>query len=1464
MSSDDVAKSKRSARDLSLKKSAFRSLGFSDSKRRERELEQAELGASGPVRNHSGSDNEPERGAEKRGNFFRRAAAPSQQDNALPDGQVAKKLEDDVLRLGSQRNVTPSRSSDLDIEVPDPPVSVPVRPEVGFVEEVSTKKSPRTDSPRDTVVVVEIFGGTHGKFLAGSTTTFRSLFDRVCSKHSLDPLICEMTLDDSPVSLDALVLKMDGLAAVGKIGLRRVTNDVGAGLEEKSASWTQTLSAIESSKHSRKGSVAARAEKFSFLRTPSGCELGFADVPILVARPDEQAKKAVDTPKKHVDQASLRLKLSVGAKMTHKKQPSGGTTVGVVVKEVQLSDHAAIDDLGNVLIKADVLRVKVLDVDAKLPADLQLYVVFGWVLNGDMPSKREKLLELRTTAKGKPWHYFGDSPCVLELPKDRTAQNFFVELWSFHRVQDKLEAAMDLSLEQLHEYLVEMEVKREKVLSLHSEKTQEVRAFVRVALEMGRSDERILRNVTEGIKRLAQVAPGESHKTELWPQVEGGVKSHTSGVRRSLLAQKKAPLTAKDVMMSALTDSRQAARGFKLGVARKKITDGVDSSSSLFDSSASNVGSSLLDSSAVLEKEDDKNSDDDIDKVFEGYSSAREAYSNAAQPDGHYENPDGSSSSSDLDVTGFASKPNTKSGIVNNPGDLKFNDDWQVAIEKLASNESQETFEVLSSLSKKFVAIAQTYGRIIVRELHFPVERKTIRPMDLGGVIGGDKYVIGGILFKVARSGFFDDEEPAHKVAGHELKALTALFNVTMSARIALALPMIAILDVLGHRLIALALCPINSSTLVMGSCDAGVTIHSNLEAEDKLKVAAKYLNLSEHYVKGCCCPLAVDTEVHKGTDGRLYAIDLSRVLPPQKPERSFPLGHLYRMLRPELVRTNPVALSSDAGSNFVAGESDAKDQLRAISEATVRLRTSIIPLAAASLDQFHYGSSWEYFSLEHMHQCLHVLHAQGVNHRFLMEVKWLAQQRTTMQLLMIECVARQVKKTLRRVLRKTLALAEYGCYDVAVGENVVSFLNSLFTEQQNEEGNSVWERLAIDLQLYFGPVERERAVTGDDLRELVLDCPLGPVLVFSRLNEMLGLQWSSRVNRLVDASFEWLMKQQLLDNASGARNVVVQITSQAFRGLKGAKNLLKKQRAGGSASEDEAKRQTISTNDSETKLSLSSKPSALIVQPRPDARKSPNSSEPSSPRPSEPSSPRPKDVSSPRPVDGSVASAPLVSSSALGGASAALKDNVRDLSSSQLVLLDDSPWAKWAAQSVCLFFADDLLDVGFRVKLNNVSAMAQGRKLTGMSHNSNDVDLKKYFRDLACSYFKGALMSNPSNPVTLRLYAGLLLDQELLKLGAKGSLPAGSFWNSHFRYVDFLFKIALDSSPNDSVTLLEYARFIALSKEDLCKRAFLLVRAVCADHFNDAAFNELTSALLQLNCVREVELLEVWQRGRT
>jgi len=46
------------------------------------------------------------------------------------------------------------------------------------------------------------------------------------------------------------------------------------------------------------------------------------------------------------------------------------------------------------------------------------------------------------------------------------------------------------------------------------------------------------------------------------------------------------------------------------------------------------------------------------------------------------------------------------------------------------------------TLNKDFVYQAELYGRIIISEHFLPIERQTFKPLSLGGVAGGDKYIV--------------------------------------------------------------------------------------------------------------------------------------------------------------------------------------------------------------------------------------------------------------------------------------------------------------------------------------------------------------------------------------------------------------------------------------------------------------------------------------------------------------------------------------------------------------------------------------------------------------------------------------------------------------------------------------------------------------------------------------------------
>lgn len=92
----------------------------------------------------------------------------------------------------------------------------------------------------------------------------------------------------------------------------------------------------------------------------------------------------------------------------------------------------------------------------------------------------------------------------------------------------------------------------------------------------------------------------------------------------------------------------------------------------------------------------------------------------------------------------------------------------------------KDNFSALSLLAEDFIYAAKLYAKVIISEMHIPVEHKTIKPVKIGGVAGGDKYICGGILFKFALDsrGLYGGDEYAMKAAAHELKGLQCLFQV--------------------------------------------------------------------------------------------------------------------------------------------------------------------------------------------------------------------------------------------------------------------------------------------------------------------------------------------------------------------------------------------------------------------------------------------------------------------------------------------------------------------------------------------------------------------------------------------------------------------------------------------------------------------------------------------------------------
>ncbi|KAF2070369.1 hypothetical protein CYY_008312 [Polysphondylium violaceum] len=280
--------------------------------------------------------------------------------------------------------------------------------------------------------------------------------------------------------------------------------------------------------------------------------------------------------------------------------------------------------------------------------------------------------------------------------------------------------------------------------------------------------------------------------------------------------------------------------------------------------------------------------------------------------------------------------------------------------------DSEEKFRKLSNIANDFVYCADTFGKIIISELHLPAESKTIKPLALGGVAGGLKFKCQDIIFKFVVDtelipGIWmygeskRSDEKAQKSAGHEIKGLNHFMELSNGT---IRFPLMATIDYRGYRILAISSLPISKQTIVYGSCDGGQTVHdSDTLINNEMERMAKLLNLRGHVVglnkKTIFGP--GDIEVHKGFDGRYYMVDFARIFPPEYPctlKKYKQIGReiFYSMCRPELVLRSKVPLSSDGFSGWQTGDNitELNDDIIKVSEL---LHKEIIPQCISTLE---------------------------------------------------------------------------------------------------------------------------------------------------------------------------------------------------------------------------------------------------------------------------------------------------------------------------------------------------------------------------------------------------------------------------------------------------------------------------------------------------------------------------------
>ncbi|KAH8074965.1 hypothetical protein JL721_946 [Aureococcus anophagefferens] len=437
----------------------------------------------------------------------------------------------------------------------------------------------------------------------------------------------------------------------------------------------------------------------------------------------------------------------------------------------------------------------------------------------------------------------------------------------------------------------------------------------------------------------------------------------------------------------------------------------------------------------------------------------------------------------------------------------------------------------LTELNRDFVFVASTVARTIVLETY--AAEKTVAPSDLGGQAGGRKFATHGIIFKCVDGGrapFYGDDDAAHKCVGHDLKGA----NAVLAARVpGVHVALQCVVDYLGYRIHAQGILPIGAlegdadgsdqgsaslydhmpiygravddesskgqspaepaalTTLVSGSSDGGRTIRrgrrgGGAETVADVELLAKELRLAPHG-GGLFC--GCDVEVHRGSDGRSYLVDLARVFPPEAPGPTSKRSDLFsRLLRPEFVRRRgdralaafPTGasraaappLSSDAFS-FLSDDGFDAD----VREATELLLERVVPAVADGLA----ARSGEVAD----RSLRDAFYEHGVGMRHLGRARAALRDRDgadrARRDLLLEMVVRGAKGLLRRTMRE--AAKHYRCVsERRAREIVVAALADLGADAlRDARAASFWRELLDEVdRRYAGGLEAgERDVGG-------------------------------------------------------------------------------------------------------------------------------------------------------------------------------------------------------------------------------------------------------------------------------------------------------------------------------------------------------------------------------------------------
>eukprot|EP01065_Artemidia_motanka_P010110 TRINITY_DN1529_c7_g1_i1.p1 TRINITY_DN1529_c7_g1~~TRINITY_DN1529_c7_g1_i1.p1 ORF type:complete len:2595 (+),score=778.51 TRINITY_DN1529_c7_g1_i1:55-7785(+) len=281
-----------------------------------------------------------------------------------------------------------------------------------------------------------------------------------------------------------------------------------------------------------------------------------------------------------------------------------------------------------------------------------------------------------------------------------------------------------------------------------------------------------------------------------------------------------------------------------------------------------------------------------------------------------------------------------------------YNEEFQKLVAQRPTNirEARRRRAQLERLRAAFLRAAEPLAEMAVSELHGDPKARLL-PAVSGACnhphAGGQRYLVNGLLLEVAsnKGNAYGGTAGAQKAAKHELVA----WGAVLGTRCGLSVPLAALVTHRGFRVRVTALLPIGGRSTVVYGGSGGPDVpvrNGDAEAAAAAKAACAALNLKGHRTPGSQRLFygPADSEVRRGTDGRLYLLRPGRLFPSEKCDvEDHEHGQwLVRLLRPELVAAAPEPLSSDAYSSWGGPAALTDDD--AAAKAAHRLSAEMLP----------------------------------------------------------------------------------------------------------------------------------------------------------------------------------------------------------------------------------------------------------------------------------------------------------------------------------------------------------------------------------------------------------------------------------------------------------------------------------------------------------------------------------------